>query len=153
MKALPISLATRGFTILELLLTVSIFGFMIAIIAPVYLSYLERVDFAVAESAIREQVSRASAYAYSGKITSEWGVFVTSTSTTLYAGPSFGERVPHTDEVIAFSSQYGLSGAKDVQFSLEEINSFISPVIIMVSPSLKEQTISVNRYGVTEVSN
>lgn len=153
MKALSTTLATRGFTILGLLLTLSIFGFMIAIIAPVYLSYLERVDFAVAQSAIREQVSRASSYAYSGKLASEWGVFVTSTSTTLYAGHSFSERVSHLDEVISFSSRYGVFGTRDISFASENSDFFTPISITMISPSLRERTILINRYGVTEISD
>jgi prepilin-type N-terminal cleavage/methylation domain-containing protein len=143
----------KGFTVLELLLSVSIFALMISIMAPVYLSYLERVDSKVAEGAIREQISRASAYAYSNKREGEWGVYVAATSTTLYAGPSYAQRIPHADEVISFSSRYGLTGAREVQFSSARMREFAPTSITLVPPSLGSRTIVINRYGVTEAHN
>lgn len=143
----------RGFTLLEFLLSVSIVACVAAIIAPVYLSYLERVDMSVAEGAIREQISRAGAYAYSGKQQGKWGVYITATSTTLYAGSSYPQRVPHTDEVISFGTSYGVSGTRDVRFSSENIFAVTPSAITLVSPSRISRTISINRYGVTEAHN
>ncbi len=143
----------KGFTLLEFLLSVSIVACVAAIIAPVYLSYLERVDMSVAEGAIREQISRASAYAYSDKQQGAWGVYVTATSTTLYAGSSYTQRTPHADEIITFGTSYGVSGMRDVRFSSENIFTLTPSTITLVSPSLISRTISINRYGVTEAHN
>ena len=110
-------MASRGFTVIELLLVVAIF-FVIAGFAPAFYGRFFLQD-AVAEAADRVAGSLRNAQGYSlaGKGSLPWGVALNGNVVVLFQGNSFATRNTALDRQVALPSSVSISGLNETVFA------------------------------------
>lgn len=107
----------KGFTLVEMLLSMACIGLLAGISLPVWNQFLTRSD---RQSTTRNLVSalrRGSMYSRQVRGDSQWSVRLTSTSATLYKGTDFATRDQAFDEVITYPAPVTGTGLTDVVFT------------------------------------
>jgi prepilin-type N-terminal cleavage/methylation domain-containing protein len=92
----------RGFTLVEMLLSMAIITLLIGLALPIYQGFQNRNDLA---------------YARSANADSQWGVNFQAGSVTLFSGTSYAGRNTAYDEVLSVPSTITFSYSGDVLFS------------------------------------
>src|SRR5688500_3965785 len=111
----------RGFTLIEVLMSVVIIGMLVGMSLPIYQSFQTRNDLAIATEGVAGMLRRAQTYArgMSNTIqndTALWGVHVEVGSATLFKGASYAARDTSLDEVMSIPATFSVA-ASDVRFS------------------------------------
>lgn len=106
-----------GFTLIEMLLSVTMIGMIAGISLPVYVSFQARNELATTSSAVVEMLRRAQNYARTGLNDSQWGVSIASNSATLFKGTSYASRDVAYDEILTLPGSLSASGLGEVVFA------------------------------------
>lgn len=106
----------EGFSLLELLLSVSIIGILSALSIPVYLGMQKKNDLDVAVVTVAQGLRRAAARAVGVDADTGWGVKVQSGSSTIFKGTTFSSRDTSLDEVSQISTAIAVSGTSEFDF-------------------------------------
>jgi len=85
----------RGFTAIEVLLTIGLLATTAGITIPMYRQYQVYADLDTATTHLVQATHAAQALSQAGKFDSIWGVYFPTG--TLYAGPSYAERDAEKD--------------------------------------------------------
>lgn len=106
----------KGFTILELLLSVALISVLAGFSLPVYRTLIKKNDLDIAANSIVASLRRAQvlSQAVDGDIT--WGVKVQSGSTVIFKGASYITRDTAYDESFDLQSSISPSGTTEVVF-------------------------------------
>jgi prepilin-type N-terminal cleavage/methylation domain-containing protein len=136
-----------GFTLLEVLLSVSIIVLLAGVSAPVYESFVRRNDLDVTTQTVAAALRRAQTYARAGNYDAAWSVEVQTSTVTLFQGTSFGGRNANYDETIALPASITPSGLGEVQFAKLTSNPNTTGNIILTSTANATRTISINGKG------
>ena len=108
---------SQGFTLLEMLLSISLIALLAGMFLPLYSAVYVKNDLDLAASAIVQDWRRAQLLAQAVDGDSTWGVHVQTGSVTLFQGPNYVGRAIAFDEVFTFSDTITLAGLTDVVFS------------------------------------
>jgi prepilin-type N-terminal cleavage/methylation domain-containing protein len=103
-----------GFTLIEGLLVISIFGVMGAVSIPMYLHYQQRNDISLAAENATEAINRACILSQLGEHDAGWGYSVTNG--ILYKGSSYASRDVSFDENYPVFSGVSVSGPTEIAF-------------------------------------
>ena len=106
----------KGFTMVELLLVLSVFVILFGIVGSISRNTLPSTQVKVEGDAVEEVLRKAQARTVSRHGDLVWGVHIATTSVTLFAGPSYAARTAAYDELRAFPSAITASGLADVIF-------------------------------------
>jgi prepilin-type N-terminal cleavage/methylation domain-containing protein len=136
-----------GFTLVELLLSVSILGIMVALTLPVYTSFAQRNDLDLAGQQLAGALRRAQTYARGVKDDSAWSVEVSASTVTLFKGTSFGTRDTADDETFSIPGTVTVTGLSEVQFSKFASTPNTTGTITLTSSANDVRTITVNAKG------
>lgn len=115
MMSMQYAYVRRGFTALELLLTVSILISVLAFAIPTYREYQVRNDLLTATDQVSQALGRAQLRAQAGEQGKAWGYSVSER--TLFGGDSFATRDPFYDEIYPIPQTIGTSGLNEVTFT------------------------------------
>jgi prepilin-type N-terminal cleavage/methylation domain-containing protein len=107
----------RGFTLVEMLLSMAIITLLIGLALPIYQGFQNRNDLAGTTQSVVETLRRAESYARSANADSQWGVNFQAGSVTLFSGTSYAGRNTAYDEVLSVPSTITFSYSGDVLFS------------------------------------
>lgn len=107
----------RGFSLLEVLLSVSVLAILAGISAPVYFSFLSESNLEVAVLSWVKSLRRAKLLAEASNLDSVWGAKLTSTSAIVFWGSNFSLRDQGRDEVFELSGLGSVAGLTEVYFS------------------------------------
>lgn len=106
----------RGFMLIEVLLSVALIAVLSAITIPIYQSFQVKNDLELAANTVSQTLRRAQVLAESVASDTNWGVFVGSSSITLFQGPSFLSRVTSSDEIFDLPGTIQPSGFQEFVF-------------------------------------
>lgn len=137
----------RGFTVVELMMSIAILGIISAISLPVYNSFQVRNDVILASDSTTDILRRAHSYARTGFTDSIWSVKVTSSSATLYKGNNYASRDVAYDEVVVFPTSLTASGLSDVSFAKQTGLPSVTGSLTLTSSTNEVKTITVNGAG------
>lgn len=140
----------RGFTLLEVLLCVTILGLLAGLSLPVYASFTRRNDLDVATQQIVNALRRAEQYSRAVQGDSTWGVQVQSGQATLYKGTSYASRTSGFDETITIPSSITVSGGSDVQFAKLSGAPSATASYTLTSTVNDSRTVTVNAEGMVD---
>jgi len=107
----------KGFTLLEILLTIAVLLIIVAISVPVSITFQLKNDLNIAEISIAQSLRRAQLLAQSSDADTDWGVKIETGSITIFKGSNFASRDINFDEVFDFSLSITPSGFTEIVFS------------------------------------
>ncbi len=141
----------RGFTLLELLLSISVLTILSASSYIVFADVSERTEMDSVVSSIVSLIERAKAHAGAGDSDSAWGVRLEQPLATVFKGDAYDTRDVAFDEVIELSD-FELDG--DLEYVFE--NGLGNPrepgtIIVLNERSGDTRTLVVNEKGVVDI--
>ena len=141
----------RGFTVIELILVISIIGVLMAATAPFMSSFMLRNSWHVATDRVASEVYKAQNYAMAGKVISGsnvWGVCINGSTFRMFNGscstPNFFEDFP-------FPRGITITGITSVTFdNLRGTPSVASTVVI--NSSVGSSNVVLSGSGMVDVN-
>jgi prepilin-type N-terminal cleavage/methylation domain-containing protein len=110
-------LRVRGFTLLEVLLSIALLGLIAGFSAPLYVSFQNRNDLDIATSSTVQNLRRAQMLAQASVDDMAWGLYLQTGSVTIFRGTSFAGRNSNFDEVYPISSSIVISKLEEIIFN------------------------------------
>lgn len=107
----------KGFTLLEIVLTVSILVLTSSILAPIYLSTKSKDDLSSQVFILSSSLRRAQVLSITGQDDSSWGVKILPDNFVLFKGDTYSNRDVSQDEVIIINKNIVVEGLDEVVFS------------------------------------
>jgi len=138
---------SRGFTLLEVLLSTGIITVLVGLSLPVYQSFQNRNDLDIAADSITLLLRRAQVYAEGMNQDSAWGVEIQSGVATLFKGTSFAARNTAYDEPVDISEAIAVSGLGEVLFSKFSATPNTTGSVTLTSINNDIRTIAINAKG------
>lgn len=139
----------KGFTLLELLLSVSLLGILTALVLPVGLRMNEKNDLDVAVTMAAMALRRAQTLSQSGLHDGSWGVFMQTGLITLFKGPSYAGRDASFDETSSISSSLAPSGLTEIVFSKGSGGPQNTGILVLTGLS-DSARITINSKGILQ---
>lgn len=138
----------RGFTLIEVMLSVVIIGVLAGVSLPIYNSFAVRNDLDLTTQQVVSSLRRAQTYARGMQGDSAWSVEVQASVVTLFKGTNFAARDTKYDEVVILPASASVSGLSEVQFSKLSAVPNITGSIALTSNANETRTITINAKGV-----
>lgn len=139
----------RGFTLVEMVLSVAIMAILIGLSTPVYFSYQTNNEFGLAVETGVRSLRRAQLLATNMDQDKNWGTYFATSSITVYVGNSFGSRDTNYDEPYNLPTSV-TSTVVDVNFSKFTGEPTTSTVINLRSNNQDQKVITVNAKGLVD---
>lgn len=139
----------RGFTLMEVLLSVSIIAILTGLSAPIYASFQVRNDVDITTQSIADMLRRAQTYARGNSGDSQWGVRIQSDTATLFKGSTYAARVQAYDETTTIPGSMAPSGLinTDVVFTKLDAAPSSTGSITLTTNTNETRTITINAKG------
>ncbi len=142
---------TLGFSLLEVLLSVTILGMLTALSLPVYESFVRRNDLDITTQGLAGMLRRAETYARGVNGDNAWSVELQASTITLFQGTSFAGRNTAYDETMSVPGSISLSGLTEVQFTkFTAIPNTTGNVTLTSSTGNDTRTITINAKGMVD---
>jgi len=139
---------TKGFTLIEVLLSVTLIAILAAFTTPVYLSFFLSNDVALVTSDLASSLRRAQLLSRSGASDSPWGVAIQNQQIILFQGTTYAARDTTFDEITTFGSIIDVTGITEVTFSqLYGIPSTTGATTFTSAENNVSKTITINEIG------
>ena len=107
----------KGFTLLEVLLSLAAIALISGISIPVYQSFQARNDLDIAATTYAQTLRRAQVLSRAVDGDIAWGVYIVSGSITLFKGTDYGTRDSNFDEVFEMPASITPSGIAEIIFT------------------------------------
>ncbi len=141
----------KGLTIVEILIVISILGFLIAAVAPLYYSFSVSEQLNTETQELLQTLRRAQIRAISGEADLRFGVYFLSNQYILFAGNSYATRDSDFDEVYNLSPtlflSWSLGGPSEVVFNKVKGTPSVVGTVTLTSVNNKTKTLSINQVG------
>jgi len=140
----------RGFTAVEVLLTIGVIGITAGVSVPMFRNYQIRSDLDLAVAQTIGGLTRAQLLSQTGQEDNMWGFRVPEG--TLFQGASYAIRDPDFDEIMILPPSISVYGIEEVVFS--RVDGVPSPVgdIILEALNGEQRTITVSADGMLSPS-
>lgn len=139
----------RGFTFLEVLLSVAILSVIAGIGMPVYQSLQNRNALAVATTAYVQSLHRAQALSQAVDGDTTWGVSFTSGNITVFQGATYATRDASFDEITTVPTNISGSGVTEVVFSKFVGEPSVTGTTTLTGVHALERTVYIHETGAT----
>lgn len=139
----------RGFTLLEMLLSVAIIALIAGMGVPVYQSFQNRNELDIAANALAQSLHRAQVLSQNQDGDSSWGVHIATGTITVFQGNSFASRDAEFDEVSVIPSSMMYTGTDEYVFS-ELFATTTMGTTTLTSINNESRSIVVNERGRVE---
>ncbi len=137
----------RGFTLIEMMLSVSIIGLITGLSLPIYQSFTNRNDLDITALSLASAMRRAQTYARGMNGDSDWGVSIQTGSIILFKGTVFASRDTTYDEAITVSPTTVVSGLSLVTFSKFSGATSTTGTVTLTSINNETRTVNINAKG------
>jgi len=140
----------KGFTSIELMLTIAIIAIIASFSLPVSISFMNKNNLDIAANSFSQDMHQAQTYAKAMKNDSQWGVKVNTGEVVLFKGSTYTGRDTAYDEIISISSSIIPGGTTEYVFNkfTGDLPSGYSMTLTSVDNDIK--TIDVNRKGMVQ---
>ena len=138
---------SRGFTLLEVLLSIAIIAGLAGMSIPVYQALQMRNDLDIATVTAAQTLRRAQTLAQAVDGDTSWGVYTQSGSITLFRGTSYASRDTDVDEVFTVPTTITPTGRQEfvyIKFSGVPQNT---GTLTLTSEANEIRNITVNGKG------
>ena len=141
----------RGFSLIEIMVTIAILIMLAASVAAVSFSYLRNQQVRSASDAIVAELLLAQTNAYAQTHDAGHGIMVFTDRVIRFEGDTYASRVEAEDVTTLFSTIVALSGISEVNF----LNGSLSPVVsgtITLESNETAMDITISPYGVVQTT-
>lgn len=107
----------KGFTLLEVLLSIAMIAILTGFSIPVFRTMLTKNDLDVATTTVAQTLRRAQTQSLAVDGDTSRGVKVQSGSITLFKGTSYAARDSNFDETFDMATTIGMSGTTEIVFT------------------------------------
>ncbi len=135
----------RGFTLIEILLSVALIAMLAGLSLPLYASFQNRNQLDLNTTAVVEMLRRAQLYSRSVNGDSQWGVNIQAGAVTLFKGSSFASRDTSYDEALSLSES--TSGLSEIVYSKLSGTPNTTGNIVLTSVNNETRTVAINAKG------
>ena len=140
----------NGFTLIEVVLTISLLAIIGGIGVPVYNSFHNRNSLDLAISAYANGIRRAQAQAQGVVGDSAWGVRIQSGSITVFKGASFVARDNTYDETFSIPGSISITGLQEVVFAKLSGLPQATGNLTLTSANNESKILSLNAKGMVD---
>lgn len=137
-----------GFTLIEVLLSVSIIALLAGLSLPLYAGFQRRNDLSTTSETVANGIRRAQTYAEGSKQDEQWGINVQSTAVVLYKGATYATRDTTLDETITLTGAVTASGVSDINFAKQTGLPNTTGNLTLTASSGETKVITINAKGV-----
>lgn len=137
----------QGFTIIEMMLSVSIIALLAGLSLPVYNSFQTRNELDSTALALVSSLRRAQIYARGAQNDLQWGVRVQSGAITLFRGNVFASRDTAYDEVTTLPPTMAVSGTSEVIFTKLTGLPAAAGSTTLTAANNETRTVTINAKG------
>ena len=138
----------KGFTLIEILLSLAIIGIIAGFSVPIYQSFMVRNDLDIATGTVSQVLRYAQTQSQAMHGDSSWGVYIGSGKITLFKGASYASRDTDYDEETSVPSTISASGLTEVVFDLLTGEPQTIGTLTISSVNGDVRTISINEKGI-----
>lgn len=137
----------KGFTLIEVFLSLALIAVIAGIGAPLYQSFQARNDLDIAAQAMAHSLRRAQSLSQAVDDDSQWGVYIQPGSTTLFKGSDFATRDSTFDEVFSIPTTIMISGVQEVVFEKLTGNPISFGTTTLVNSTNETRNVAINEKG------
>ncbi len=137
----------KGFTLPEVLLSVTLLGVIASMTIPMYRTFMVRNDLDTAAMTIAQGLRRAQALSEAGDGDTTWGVRVGVGSILIYKGASYVSRDSSFDENTSIPTTIVPAGITEVVFSKITGTPSATGTFILTSQNNETRTVTINEKG------
>ncbi len=138
----------KGFTLIEVLLSLALIAVIVGIGAPVYQSLLTTNQSRITVDTMVNSIRRAQLLSQSGVGDSAWGINLSTTTITLFKGASYDVRDETWDEVYEIPATVTVADSVELVFSKLRGAPDFTGDIDFVSNTGVTSTVSINDRGI-----
>lgn len=137
----------KGFSLVEILLTMALIGIILAASVPAYRKLQSVNDLSAAVSTLSQALRLAELKAQAIDESSGWGVHAGTSTITVFKGASFADREQTSDAIFSFSGSIAVTAPADVFFApLSGAPSV--PIVWQLSGGGVTHSVSINNLGI-----
>jgi len=136
----------KAYTLIEIILSISLFSLIIGLSVPVYNDYQKRAEIESAAELTAVSLTSAQQSARGMEQDSQWGVHFSGNTATIFKGNNFATRDTNEDVVYTLNSGNNYSGLSDVIFEKLSGNTLNSG-ILTISNNTKTVNLTINDKG------
>lgn len=137
----------RGFTLIEIMLSVAAIAVIAGIGIPVYQAFQNRNEVDVAAMEFGQALRRAQAFSMASTGDSTWGVSIQSGSIVVFKGASYAARDTTYDETYDLATAIGISGTTEYVFAKMSGTPSTSGTVTVTSPNNETRSITLSAKG------
>jgi prepilin-type N-terminal cleavage/methylation domain-containing protein len=140
----------RGFTMLEIALSISILGIIFGMTIPMYRIFTVRNDLDIAAGTLVQNYRRAQTLSMLADGDSMWGVHVATGSILIYKGSSYVSRDEAVDENTEIPTSIIISGLTNVTFSKKSGIPQSTGTTTFTSITNETRNVTINQKGMVD---
>ncbi len=140
----------KGFTLPEMLLSVSLLAIIGGMIIPSYHTFLVRNDLDIATITLAQNLRQAQSLAQSGDGDMTWGIRVGVGSILIYKGVSYVARDSTFDQNTQMPKSIVPTGLSEINFSKVAGLPNATGTFTLTSQANEKRTITINEKGMVD---
>jgi prepilin-type N-terminal cleavage/methylation domain-containing protein len=137
----------KGFTLLEVLLSVSLISVIAGVSIPIYQSFQVRNDLDIATTSTVQILRRAQVLSQASDGDISWGWQIQSGSMTLFKGVSYVARDVAYDEVFDVPTSITPSGVSEIVYTKFTGLPSVTGTVTLTSNTNETRSITINAKG------
>lgn len=136
----------RGFSLLEVLLVITIFGILLGITLPFSAQFFRNHDFQVTSNEIIDQIRQTQLFARLNYFDDAWGIRFEPKEIIVFKGDKYQNRDSDFDEITELSEEFVFPEISEIVFQKTSGLPDTSGELI-IEKDLNSKTIEINEKG------